>query len=190
MCMSKNNGGLGFRDIHGFNLALLGKQCWNMVNRPYALVSRVLKARYYPTCHFLQAGRIGGASYTWSGIWQAKEDIKKDLRWVLGDGKSIQIAKDRWLRAKEDFCVDGTMLNNQTEQLKVCDFFRENEKTWDEHKIRINFSSDDADAILNTRIPQGYTRDGIFWVHSSNGKYKVRSGYFQWCKNHSADSGI
>lgn len=108
MCGSKVNGGLGLKDIHGFNLALLGKQCWNLVNRSNDIVARVLKARYYPTCHFLQADRSGGASYTWSSIWQAKEELKKDLRWVLGDGKEISIAKDRWLRAKEDFCVDCT----------------------------------------------------------------------------------
>lgn len=75
--MSKKDGGLGFRDIHGFNLVLLGNQCWNLVNRPNALVSRILKARHYPSYHFLQAGRTGDASYTWSGIWEAKEKLKE-----------------------------------------------------------------------------------------------------------------
>lgn len=79
MCMPKNKGGLGFRDIHGFNLALLGKQCWRLVHEPNALMSRVLKARYYPNSHFLQAGRSGGVSYTWSGIWEAKEELKKGM---------------------------------------------------------------------------------------------------------------
>lgn len=75
MCSPKKQGGLGFQDIQGFNLALLGKQCWSLLNRPTALVTRVLKAKYYPNCHFLQAGRPGGASFIWSGIWQAKEEV-------------------------------------------------------------------------------------------------------------------
>lgn len=116
-------GGLGFRDIQGFNLALLGKQCWSLLNRPTALVTRVLKARYYPNCHFLQAQRTGGASFTWSGIWQAKEEIKKRLRWVLGDGKTINIDKDRWLKAKEGYCVDSSDMTNQLALRKVCEFF-------------------------------------------------------------------
>ena len=66
MCMMKNNGGLGFRDIKGFNIALLSKQCWKLVNEPDSLMARVLKAKYYPNSHFLQADRKGGDSYTWS----------------------------------------------------------------------------------------------------------------------------
>lgn len=85
--MSKKRGGLGFRDLHGFNLSRLGKQCWSLNTRPKALVSRVLKARYFPDCHFLQARRIGGSSYTWLGIWEAKEVMKGGHRWVLGDGQ-------------------------------------------------------------------------------------------------------
>ncbi|WOH00018.1 hypothetical protein DCAR_0519374 [Daucus carota subsp. sativus] len=105
MCMSKKYGGMGFRNLHGFNLAMLCKQCWNLINRPDALVSRVLKARYYPNCHILEAERKGGSSYTCSGIWEAKEEVKKGLRWVLGDGQSIRINPDRWLRGKEGYCV-------------------------------------------------------------------------------------
>lgn len=86
MSMSKKRGGLGFRDLHGFNLALLGKQCWNLIKKPDSLVAKVLKARYYPDCHLLQARRMGGSSYTWSGLWEAKEELRKGLRWVLGMG--------------------------------------------------------------------------------------------------------
>lgn len=67
LSMSKKQGDLGFRDLHGFNPALLGKQYWNLIHKPNALVSKVLKARYYPDYHLLQARRTGGSTYTWSG---------------------------------------------------------------------------------------------------------------------------
>lgn len=160
MCASKSNGGLGFRDIHGFNLALLGKQCWSLLHIPNALVSRVLKACYYPNYHLLQAIRTGGASYTWSGIWEVKEEMKRGLRWVLGDGKTINISSDRWLRAKDNFCVGNTETSH-VEHLKVCDLFHEGTKSWNEDKVKLYFNSVDTEAILNTRIPQGCARDNF-----------------------------
>ena len=73
--------------------------------------------------------------------------------------------------------------------MKVKDFFRSNEKARDENKVCCYFSNEDANAILNTRIPQGCTRDRIAWVHTNNGQYTVKSGYFEWCKTQTASDG-
>lgn len=190
MSMTKKQGGLGFRDLYGFNLALLGKQCWNLLKNPNALVSRLLKAKYYPNCSLVQAGRTGGSSFTWSGIWEAKENMKEGLRWVLGDGSSIKIFTDRWLRGKANFCVDREVDNPNVRTEKVRDYFLGDSRTWDEVKIRITFNSRDAEAILATRIPQNGTRDRLAWVHSNDGQYSVRSGYHYWQSRHSANDEI
>lgn len=42
----KSAGGLGFRDIHTFNLAMLSKQGWRLIDSPDSLCSRVLRAKY------------------------------------------------------------------------------------------------------------------------------------------------
>lgn len=190
MTMSKSRGGLGFRDLHGFNLALLAKQCWNLINKLEALVSRVLKAKYYPDGHLLQATRRGGASYTWSGIWEVKEELNGGLRWVLGDGRSICIGKDKWLRGKKSFCVDQQRCSTIALNSKVRDFFEQDGHSWDETKVRLHFSSEDANFILKTRIPQVDSTDRLAWVHTKDGHYTVRSGYQHWHKNHVGDGEV
>lgn len=54
----KEEGGLGFRDLECFNVALLAKQGWRLMTSPHSLLAHVLKAKYYPNSTFLQA-RLG-----------------------------------------------------------------------------------------------------------------------------------
>lgn len=94
MGLSKNRGGLGFRDLYGFNIALLWKHCWHFLNNPMSLVSRLFKAKYFPSSHVLNAVKGQGSSFIWQDIWKAKEKLCKGFKWVLGDGNSIVVTKD------------------------------------------------------------------------------------------------
>jgi hypothetical protein len=42
----KCNGGMGFRDLGLFNLAMLGKYGWRLMTRPESLCARVLKGNH------------------------------------------------------------------------------------------------------------------------------------------------
>jgi hypothetical protein len=46
ICLRKEHGGLGVRQLREFNLALLGKWCWRMLEDRVGLWYRVLAARY------------------------------------------------------------------------------------------------------------------------------------------------
>lgn len=72
MSTAKCNGGLGFRDLNGFNIALMGKQIWKFCSEPNALVSRLFRARYYSDQYVLHASKGTGSSFIWQGIWEAK----------------------------------------------------------------------------------------------------------------------
>lgn len=81
LCNSKRDGGMGFRDLRAFNIALLGKQIWRVIHLPNALLSRVLKAKYFPSCDILDACPKGNSSFTWKSMCGALGVVRKGIRW-------------------------------------------------------------------------------------------------------------
>lgn len=82
---------MGFRNFHLFNLVMLGKIGWRLVNKPEALVCKVLKAKYYPSEDFLRAALGSSPSFTWRSIWNTQGLVRRGLRWKIGDGSNMNI---------------------------------------------------------------------------------------------------
>lgn len=103
MCSPKEKGGLGFRDLKAFNLALLAKQGWRLQNNHGSLVHRVFQARYFPCIDFLHAKLGLKPSYAWHNIMATKTVVKSGCRWQIGDGATVGIWMDRWLPKPTNF---------------------------------------------------------------------------------------
>ena len=189
MSISKQKGGLGFRSLYGFNIALIGKQCWKFIKEPQSLVARLYKARYFPDCHLLQATMQRGASFIWAGLMTAKASLRDGYRWVLGDGKDINAVADPWPRRKEGYCVDQDV-NYGVSTIPVADFILNNPKRWDEAKVEETFSERDAQLILETTLPQATVKDRLAWPRAMDGQYNVKSGYQHWCDVNLGNTGV
>ena len=68
MCHPKKYGGMGFKRIREFNLAMLCKQAWRILTDPNSFIAGFLKARYFPNCKFEEAGLRNNPSYVWRSI--------------------------------------------------------------------------------------------------------------------------
>lgn len=90
-------GGLGFGDLHSFNIALLAKQGWRLLHYPEALVSQVLKAKYYGRGDFLTTTLGNNPSYVWRSLHAGQELIRSGASMKVGNGRQISINKDPWL---------------------------------------------------------------------------------------------
>ncbi|KAK4407962.1 hypothetical protein Sango_0377200 [Sesamum angolense] len=91
MCRSKKAGGIGFRNLHAFNLAMLAKQSWRVLKKAELLVSRIFKARYFPHDNFLNAKKNSGMSFTWRSILESRSIIEAGMRWRIGDGQKVKV---------------------------------------------------------------------------------------------------
>ena len=93
----KVDGGLGFRNLHFFNLAMLARQAWRILQNPHSLCSQVLAARYFPNGSMLEATPVAGISYTWRSILKGMQLLKKGIIWRVGNGENIIIWSDPWI---------------------------------------------------------------------------------------------
>lgn len=64
LCVEKSFRGMGFCNLEGFNLAMLGKQVWKLITNPDALISKLYKAKYYLRGDFLNANLWHNPSFT------------------------------------------------------------------------------------------------------------------------------
>lgn len=97
LCKPKGRGGMGFRDIKAFNLAMLAKQCWRPIHITHSLFYQVYKSRYLPKCSFMEAEFGNNPSYAWRSLLAAKDLIQEGLMWKVGDGSSIEVSNHIWL---------------------------------------------------------------------------------------------
>lgn len=91
LCRGKDQGGLGFRDLHEFHIALLGKQAWQLLAQQNSLASKVFKAKYFPNSSFLEPKRGANQSYMWSSLLASQDLIRQGARWRVGNEQSIPL---------------------------------------------------------------------------------------------------
>jgi len=67
---------MGFRDLRSFNLAMLAKKGWRLIQDQDSILFQCLKARYFPRCNFLDTVVSPNCSYTWKSIMAAVTILK------------------------------------------------------------------------------------------------------------------
>ncbi|XP_042987152.1 uncharacterized mitochondrial protein AtMg00310-like [Carya illinoinensis] len=94
LCQSKFKGGMGFRDLESFNLALLAKQGWRLLHSHGSLFTAVFKAKYFPNSDFLSSALGSKPSYVWRSIYAAKAVVQAGSLWRIGQGDKIKVRTD------------------------------------------------------------------------------------------------
>uniref|UniRef100_A0A0A9C7D5 Reverse transcriptase zinc-binding domain-containing protein n=1 Tax=Arundo donax TaxID=35708 RepID=A0A0A9C7D5_ARUDO len=143
--LSKAMGGMGFRDLQLFNLALLAKQGWRLLTNPNSLCSRVLKGRYFPDQDFMAARIPRRASATWRAIAAGKEALKVGIIYRIGNGERVSIWDDNWIPGSWRLKPMRSLTDHSLRRVsELIDHGR-----WNENIIKETFLAPDAEAILN-----------------------------------------
>lgn len=97
MCHQKIKCGIGFKGLKAFNLALLAKQGWRIMQESFTLLHQIFKAHNFPNNYFLDLRVEPNPFHAWRGIMVAKLWICKGSRWRISSGSRVSIWKDRWI---------------------------------------------------------------------------------------------
>lgn len=146
MCQQKNLGGMEFRRIKDFNIAMLGKSGWIVMTRPQTFIAKLLKARYFPNYKFREANLGRNPSYVWHSILTAKDLILAGSVLKVGKRDDITVWTEPWIPETYNKIITTPVIPG-LENIKVCSLFREDQREWDCDIIRDIFNTNDVDRI-------------------------------------------
>ncbi|GLU14962.1 hypothetical protein SLE2022_314960 [Rubroshorea leprosula] len=149
MVTSKWHGGLGFKDLEYFDLALLARQAWRLINHPNALWAQVLKAIHFPDVDFVNAQEGSNPSWAWKSLLKGRNLLQHGLRWNIGSGESVNVWSDAWVPTLPSFRILSPAPPDK-ENLKVNNLVSAR-GTWDTRKLNALFQPYEVNEIL--KIP-------------------------------------
>lgn len=173
LCLSKKEGGIGFRSIEEFNLALLAKQLWRLEQNPNSLLTRVLKGRYFRNSHPFKAPKASRPSYGWRSIMAAKDLVNQGLRRTIGTGEHTLVWEDLWL--PDETARPPTISQYSDSTLR--DLINPVKKEWDTNKHRNLLYPNDIPLVHSLHLNRNPKPDGYCWNQSISAKYSVKSDY-------------
>jgi ribonuclease HI len=175
-CQPKKSGGMGFRNIKDFNLALLAKQGWRILSNPDSLLARCLKARYFPSGNLLKASLGHIPSYTWRSIQGALWILNRGCLWRVGTGHFINIWEDNWLPLQNGYKVWSPKPPN-SELSQVSQLIHHDLGIWNASLVNATFLPFEAMQILQLPLPTSTHMDSQIWGPNKNGIFSVKSAY-------------
>ena len=153
-------GGIGFKNLHNFNVAMLGKQLWKLLTNTESLVGRIFKARYFLRTSVIEAGLGHNPSFVWRSLIAAKQVVVRGSRIQVGSGHNILIGSDPWLPDVENRFV-STSLNESIASAPVYSLMVPGQRRWDYDVVADIFNTRDMD--LKLQIPLSNRRDEDVW---------------------------
>ncbi|GLT29624.1 hypothetical protein SLA2020_044780 [Shorea laevis] len=176
VCRPKALSGLGFCDFQAFNLAMLAKQCWRLMQDPTSLCYQVLQAKYFKNGDLLGATLGTNPSMVWRGVIAGLGILKQGSCWRIGDGSSVRLWRDPWV--PESGVLSSTICDRNLEwDARVSSLIDQIAWKWDPIKLQLLFPNDTIEKISSIPLSKNCAQDRLIWRHTTDGRFTVKSAY-------------
>ncbi|XP_026430302.1 uncharacterized protein LOC113326839 [Papaver somniferum] len=175
MCLSKDLGGLAFRDLEMMNHALLAKLAWGICHNSDNLLGQLLQAKYHKNEDFLHLhGEISNSSWVWKGIELVFSIVQQHYFMEVNNGRSTRIWRDKWIIGLNETVEPKHTSHYQF--LFVSELIRTDTNDWDTRLLNILFSPKNVERISIMEISVS-EEDILRWSPAKDGVFSVKSTY-------------
>jgi len=111
VCLPKEQGGLGVKDITSFNISLLGKWKWDLLQNQGETWTRVLEAKYGGWRSLDGPLRVSSESLWWRDLKtiyhhaHLGQQLNKSILWKVGCGDKFKFWEDKWTGGENNLAV-------------------------------------------------------------------------------------
>ncbi|KAL8159830.1 hypothetical protein V2J09_001367 [Rumex salicifolius] len=199
LCAPKGKGEMVFRDMNLFNIAIIARQSWRLIQCPNSLIAHLLKTKYHLTRTLV--AEIGPCpSFTWQSIMKTKYHPHLDLlvaeigpcpsfTWqsIMTGINALGLGlMDKWILRPRSFTPTR---NGADVDLSI----RVHNRCY-EVKVHGVFNSCDVDMILKIPLGEEAALDEWRWFYINDGVFSVQSAYHmlferQWVENNAEMEG-
>lgn len=117
------------------------------------------------------------SSHAWRSILQGNKLLTNNIKWNIGNGQNISIWHDNWLPSKPPRLAKPNGNLNYRPKL-VKDLLIPGTFTWNESLVRQYIHQEDRSLLYLLRPSLTGFQDNISWIHTKDGNYYVKSGYY------------
>jgi len=177
ICQSKDNGGLGIRDLETINRSLIIQAAYNIAIEKNPMLTVVLKAKYFHNKSFWTANTNGPRSIFWSSIMQVREELTNNVTYQIQAGNS-SIWSTPWIPSW-DSIHDHLRLPVSVLPLpaKVSDLWLTNTQQWNTNLITEVFDDDTMQEIQEILPVPTDQKDVLRWTPATNGNCSTKNIY-------------
>lgn len=174
---TKLDGGLGFKELQSFNLALFFKMVVRVIAEPSAPWVRILRGMYFSNEDFFRAVKGGCASWIWSSWIDGRAIVMREGLWIIGDGMSARFYKDAWIPNRETHRITTAPNIDILVNTKVTGFIDPWRRPWREDEIQLATSEEELCHIMKAPIPLSTYSNTFLWPQTRDGGVSARSSY-------------
>lgn len=165
--LPRKMGGVGIKDAHIVNKALLAKASWRIIHDRNTLLSKWAVHKYFQDTTQWLPRKCVQSSVVWKSIVANLPIITNGLKWQVGNGSSIDMSSRFWvapLTSAKGITVAAGLINHTGDN-------------WDISKITNHYSQDMVQVLQALSLSKLGTPDTLVWSQNRKGVYNSSDGY-------------